>query len=63
MASVVSSIASAAHSAAVAVTSYAPIKPGDALPAVAVKDEEMKPISLHDIPGKIVIVRSHSSIY
>jgi len=56
MASVVSTIGAAAHSAAVSLTTVSQIKPGDALPAVPVKDEEMKPINLHDRPGKIVIV-------
>ncbi|KAF8322070.1 Redoxin [Clavulina sp. PMI_390] len=56
MSSILSSTAAAAHAAAVSLTTLSQIKPGDALPSVTVKDEDLKPITLHDIPGKIVIV-------
>jgi len=56
MSSTIGSIATAAHSAAVTLTAVSPIKPGDAIPSVAVKDENGNKITLHDVPGKILIV-------
>lgn len=56
MSSAIASIATAAHSAAVSLTAVSPIKPGDAIPSVAVKDENGNKITLHDVPGKILIV-------
>jgi len=56
MSSAIGSIATAAHSAAVSLTAVSPIKPGDVIPSVAVKDENGSKITLHDVPGKILIV-------
>lgn len=59
MSSAIGSIATtAAHSAAVSLTTLSQIKPGDLVPFVTVKDENMNKITLHDVPGKILIVRS-----
>lgn len=57
MSSLLSQAANAAHGVAVSLTTMSTVKPGDALPTVAVKDINMKEITLHDVPGKIVIVR------
>lgn len=62
MTTLLSQVANAAHGAAVAATTISTIKPGDTLPTVPVKDIDMKEITLHDVPGKIVIVRLRFTI-
>jgi hypothetical protein len=58
MTSILTSSADAAHSAAVALATTSQIKAGDALPAVPVKEDAVDAsINIHDIPGKIIIVR------
>jgi len=57
MASIVTSAAAAAHSAAASLLAASPIKVGDQLPAVEVKEGAPdKKIAIHNIPGKIVII-------
>jgi len=61
MASVVSNVlgttAGAAHSAAATILAASPIKVGDQLPAVKVKEGgPTETIEIHNVPGKIVII-------
>jgi hypothetical protein len=58
MSSTIGSLATAAHSAAVSLTTLSQIKPGDPVPSVTVKDENLNKITLNDVPGKILIVGS-----
>ncbi|KZT38414.1 Redoxin [Sistotremastrum suecicum HHB10207 ss-3] len=57
MASIVNSLATSAHSAAASLLAASPIKVGESLPDVPVKeDNPEEKISIHNIPGKIIIV-------
>lgn len=57
MSSLVASAADAAHSAAVSLLASSQIKPGDALPDIPVKeDDPTKTLTIHDAPGKVIIV-------
>ena len=64
MSSIITGAAATIHSAAVSILSASPIKTGDQLPMVKVKEDDPEnKIDIHNISGKILIVSSSGPIY